>query len=86
MWAIEAGAQQLPFEAQQLPPVEVVDTSLLPGLAVPLREVPANVETIGSGSLEKQRQNRVVDYLEQNATGISLNAAQGNPYQPDINF
>src|SRR6185312_3779617 len=75
-----------PAEALEMPTVEVVGTTPLPGLGTPTRDVPANVQIYTSGDLASQRQTNVTDYLEQNPTGIASNAAQGNPFQPDISF
>src|SRR6185437_5815460 len=36
--------------------------------------------------LSGQRQSNTTDFLEQNATSITANAAQGNPFQPDVSF
>jgi outer membrane receptor protein involved in Fe transport len=69
-----------------MPTVEVVGTTPLPGLGTPTRDVPANVQIYTSKDLAGQRQTNVTDYLEQNPTGIATNAAQGNPFQPDISF
>ena len=85
-----AGAQnkpaENPAEALEMPTVEVIGTTPLPGLGTPTRDVPANVQVYTSEDLSRQRQTNVTDYLEQNATGLSSNAAQGNPFQPDISF
>jgi outer membrane receptor protein involved in Fe transport len=75
-----------PAEALEMPTVEVVGTTPLPGLGTPTRDVPANVQIYTSKDLSGQRQTNVTDYLEQNPTGIATNAAQGNPFQPDISF
>ncbi len=75
-----------PAEAMELPTVEVVGTTPLPGLGTPTRDVPANVQIYTSKDLAGQRQTNVTDYLEQNPSGIATNAAQGNPFQPDISF
>ena len=75
-----------PAEAMEVPTVEIVGTTPLPGLGTPLRDVPANVQTLSSADLSHQRQTNLTDFLEQNPTGIASNAAQGNPFQPDINF
>ena len=75
-----------PAEALELPTVEIVGTTPLPGLGTPTRDVPANVQIYTSKDLAGQRQSNVTDYLEQNPNGIGTNAAQGNPFQPDINF
>ena len=75
-----------PEEPLSLPSVQVIDTAPLPGLGTPLQDVPANVQVHGSQDLEAQRPTHLADYLEQNATGVTINAAQGNPWQPDVSF
>src|ERR1041385_5351467 len=65
-----------PAEALEMPTVEIVGTTPLPGLGTPTRDVPANVQIYTSNDLSGQRQTNVTDYLEQNPTGISTNAAQ----------
>ena len=71
---------------QELPPVEVIGTTPLPGLGTPLRDVPANVQTFGGKDIAKQRQSNLAEFLENNPTSVNVNAAQGNPYQLDVNF
>lgn len=75
-----------PAEALEIPTVVVVGTTPLPGLGTALRDVPANVQIYTSKDLSRQRQGTTTDFLEQNPTGISSNAAQGNMFQPDINL
>lgn len=75
-----------PAEALELPTVEVIGTTLLPGLGTPIGDVPSNVHVITSRDLERRPENSVANYLERNATSVSVNAAQGNPYQPDVGF
>ena len=69
-----------------LPTVEIVGTTPLPGSGVPLSKLPANVQIFSSSELRKQRTGNLTEFLEQNATGITINAAQGNPFQPDVSF
>lgn len=83
---VNAQAQDNRAEALELPTVEVIGTSLLPGLGTPLQDVPANVQVINSDTIGRQRHNSITDYLEQNATSVTVNSAQGNPYQPDVSF
>ena len=73
-------------EALELPSVEVIGTTLLPGLGTSVRDVPANVQVFTQKDLARQRQGNIAEYLEQNPTSITVNAAQGNPFQPDISF
>jgi iron complex outermembrane receptor protein len=75
-----------PAEALELPTVTIVGTTPLPGLGTPLEYVPANVQIYTSGDLARQHHATTTDYLTQNAGSVSANAAQGNPFQPDIAF
>ncbi len=75
-----------PAEALELQSVEVIGTTPLPGLGTPLKDVPANVQVYGSKELGKQRPGSLAEFLEINPTSVTVNAAQGNPYQPDISF
>ena len=66
--------------------VEIIGTTPLPGLGTPLRDVPANVQSYGSREFRRQRQGNLSEFLESNPTSVTVNAAQGNPYQADISF
>jgi outer membrane receptor for Fe3+-dicitrate len=83
-WTLAAAGN--PAEILELPTIDVVGITPLPGLGTRLRDVPANVQIITSKDLAKQRQSNFADYLEQNPTSVTTNAGQGNPFQPDINF
>ncbi len=82
----DAKPKENPAEALELPTVDIIGTTPLPGLGTPTRDVPANVQVYTSKDLAGQGQTNITDYLEQNPNGIATNAAQGNPFQPDINF
>jgi outer membrane receptor protein involved in Fe transport len=66
--------------------VLVIGTTLLPGSGVELRRLPANAQVFSDSDLRRQGSGSLTDFLTDNATGLTLNAAQGNPYQPDINL
>jgi len=70
---------------QSLPAVEVIGTTLLPGSGVAPDKSPANVQVFSGKELGRQHPGNVTEFLESNAAGITVNAAQGNPYQPDVN-
>ncbi len=72
--------------ADPLPAVEIIGTTPLPGLGTPLKDVPANVQSYSGRELGRQRQGNLSEFLENNPTSITVNAAQGNPYQADISF
>ncbi len=81
-----AGHAENPAEVLELPQVGVVGTTPLPGSGVALRDVPANAQIFTSRDLRRQGAATAMDFLEKNATGIGLAAAQGNPFQPDISL
>ena len=83
---VEANAPETAVTAQQIPIIEVISTTLLPGLAIALRDVPANVQNHSQNDLAKQRQRNLAEYLENNSSSVTINAAQGNPFQLDVSF
>ena len=74
-----------PAEVMELPRIEVGGPTALPGSAIALRKLPANAQIYTGRDLQGQHAGNLTEFLEQNATGVTVNAAQGNPYQPDIN-
>jgi outer membrane receptor protein involved in Fe transport len=69
-----------------VPQVVIIGTTPLPGTGSDLRDVPANVQTFSGRDLARQRQGNLAEFLENNPTSVTVNAAQGNPYQLDISF
>src|SRR6478735_8850803 len=62
--ATHCAAADNPAEILELPTIEVVGITPLPGLGTRLRDVPANVQIITGKDLAKQRQSNFADYLE----------------------
>jgi iron complex outermembrane recepter protein len=75
-----------PAEVLELPIMEVIGTTPLPGIGTPLRDVPANVQVFTGKELGKQKHTDISEFLEQNPTSVTVNAGQGNPFQVDVNF
>jgi iron complex outermembrane receptor protein len=73
-------------ETVELPKIEVVGTTPLPGLGTPLEQVPSNVQSFGARDLARQRTGGVAEYLNLNANSVSLNSPTGNAFQPDVSF
>ena len=66
--------------------VDVVDSAPLPGTFIPVREVPAPVQTGTSKDLADSGSVALSDFLQQRLSGVHLNEIQGNPFQPDLNY
>ena len=84
--SLAADAPANPAEVLELPTVEVIGTTPLPGIGTAVKDVPANVQVFTSKDFAKQKHTNVSEYLEQNPTSVTVNAAQGNPFQVDVNF
>ena len=82
----DAASAQNRAEALELPAVEVIGTTPLPGLGLPLRDVPANVQLFGNRALANQRSPTLTQFLDQNANSVNAASGQGNPFQQSLNF
>ena len=81
-----AGAAENPATELEAPTIEVIGTTPLPGIGVPLSQVPANVQSVTGADMEKQKTLSLSDYLNNNLGSVTLNHGQNNPFQPDVNF
>jgi iron complex outermembrane recepter protein len=79
-------AAENPAEVLEVQQIEIVGTTPLPGSGVQLRKLPANAQVFTGRDLRLQRSSSVTDFLDLNAGSVNISAAQGNPYQPDVNF
>ena len=84
--AQQAAPQSNPATAQELPTVYVIGTVPLPGLGLPINQVPSNVQTSDSRELKKQQTLDLADFLNNNFSGVSISESQDNPLQADINY
>ncbi|MEO1956416.1 MAG: TonB-dependent receptor [Methylophilaceae bacterium] len=66
--------------------IEVISTTPLQGVGLPVEQIPAAVQTVKGKDLAQQKSTSVADYMNNNLTGITVNETQNNPYQPDILF
>lgn len=73
-------------EAIELGKIEVVGTTPLSSLGVLIEQVPANVQVVKGQSLQNQQSLGIADFMNNNLSGVNINEAQNNPYQPDVNF
>jgi len=72
--------------ADAAPTIEVVSSTLLDGVGVPLSEVPSNAQTLRAGDIQAQSPTNMADLLNQNIGSVSVSNGAGNPYQNDVNY
>ncbi len=70
----------------QLDKVEVVSTTPLPSIGVPINKIPSNVQTVKAQDLEKTQALDISDYMNRNLSGVHINNIQNNPLQADVNY
>jgi len=75
-----------PAEVFELPTLQVIGTTPLPGLGTALKDVPANVQTFNRSEIDRQRPLDLTDFLGSNANSVGVASGQGNAYQQDLNF
>jgi iron complex outermembrane recepter protein len=83
-WSVARGAEIATPETLQ--EVVVVGTAVLPDSGVPLDEVPANVQRLNAGQLNREKALDLSDALNRMVGSVSINDTQGNPLQPDVSF
>lgn len=71
--------------AQAVDAIEVIGVTPLHGTGVPAAEYPANVQTLNTDDLADGGLD-VTDSLNRKLSSVTLNAAQNNPLQPDVQY
>jgi outer membrane receptor protein involved in Fe transport len=88
-WSADADtptALSNPAAAQELKQIVVIGNAPLPGLGLPLNEIPSNVQTGDSQDMQRQQALELADYLNNNFSGINVSESADNPFQLDINY
>lgn len=75
-----------PAAAQELQQITVIGNTPLPGLGLPLNQIPANVQTANSQDMQNQQTLGIADYLNNNFSGVNVSESADNPFQLDINY
>lgn len=70
--------------ATQLPQVEVVGASPLIGSGIDRNTVPAETHVLNNDDLKRQGAPDLLGSLNQQVSGVSLDSASGNPFQPTL--
>ncbi len=79
----KAGLAQTP-ETTVLPPIEVVGVTPLLGSGVDRDKVPAETNTLTDKDIRRDGYPQALRALDENVPGVTLDAAAGNPFQPNL--
>lgn len=66
--------------------IEVISTTPLPSVGVPIDQVPSNVQTAKSQDLQHAQSLDMTEYMNRSMSGVYLNDVQNNPLQADLNY
>jgi outer membrane receptor protein involved in Fe transport len=85
VWA-DAPAGRPVTPADPLGTITVVGAAPLPGIGLPLDQVPAAVQSADAQDLQRLHPLDLSHFLDADFSGISISESQGNPFQPDVDY
>lgn len=80
------GAADPDQAAKQLETVEIIADSPLMVSGMPVDKIPAPVQTVSAKDLDSHQSLSVADYIRWKLGSVTVNDAQNNPFQPDVQF
>ena len=81
-----AAGPVLADEVVQMPAVEVVGTTPLPGLGLRVDQIPAPVQTAKSPEIVRSNAFELPGFMNRFLGSVYVNDIQGNPFQPDVTY
>ncbi len=70
----------------KLDDIEVISITPLHGLGLPADQVASNVQSATSADIENSQSLDISDFINKTLGSVNINAAQNNPFQPDVQF
>jgi outer membrane receptor protein involved in Fe transport len=84
--ALASSASLVAAEKITTSTINVINTTPLPSIGLPLNIIPANIQIVNRADLKNQAGVSIVDFANNNLQGVSIQETQGNPFQPDVTF
>ena len=86
-WMAASAATATPVpEVTELEAVEVIGVTPVHGVGLPKEKVPANVQSSTAMDINRGEPLDLAISMDRNLSNVTLNAAQNNPLQPDLNY
>jgi outer membrane receptor protein involved in Fe transport len=73
-------------DLQELPEIEVIETTPLDGIGKTKNKIPAPVQTATDKDIAKTNAVNITDFMNRSMGSVFVNDTQGNGFQPDINY
>ncbi|PCH65254.1 MAG: TonB-dependent receptor [Gammaproteobacteria bacterium] len=84
--AIASGAVNAAEDGIELSDIEVIGTTPLHGVGLPADQIASNVQSATAADIEASQSLDITDFLNKTFGSVSINSAQNNPFQPDLQF
>ena len=72
--------------SSQASQVNVVATTALPGIELPINEIPTPVQVATQADILNSSALDLGDFMNRRLNGVYVNEMQDNPFQPDVNY
>jgi outer membrane receptor protein involved in Fe transport len=84
--AVPAGDEAADTQPADLDTIHVVAVTPQQGADLPESMVPYSVQSATAGALDRTQALTITDYMNRNMSGITINSANANPLQPNLQF
>lgn len=84
--AMMSGAAFSAEDSVELSNIEVIGTTPLHGVGLPADQIASNIQSATSADIEKSQSLDMTDFMNKTLGSVSINSAQNNPFQPDLQF
>ncbi len=84
--AFASGLATAAEKSVELNSIEVIGTTPIHGVGLPADMIPGNVQTATAEDIEKVHSLDLSDFMTRTLSGVNINSAQNNPYQPDVYY
>lgn len=84
--AIASSATYAEDESVELSNIEVIGTTPLHGVGLPADQIPTNVQSATGEEIAQSQSLDITEFLNKTFGSVSINSAQNNPFQPDLQF
>ncbi|PHS29690.1 MAG: TonB-dependent receptor [Methylophaga sp.] len=73
-------------DSVELTEIEVIGTTPLHGVGLPADQIASNIQSATAEEIENSQSLDISDFMNSTLNSVSINSAQNNPFQPDLQF
>jgi len=73
-------------DSVELSEIEVIGTTPLHGVGLPADQIASNIQSATAADIENSQSLDITDFMNKTLGSVSINSAQNNPFQPDLQF